>query len=236
MTHKNILISGCSKGIGFAIAELFAQNGFNVAGCARNSEDLQRMQNDFQKRFPEQKFIFKRCDVADANDVKAFGAIIINEWKHIDILVNNAGIFLQGTIQNEADGVLENLLTTNVHSAYHLTRAILPSMTERKAGSIFNMCSVASIRPYENGGSYCISKFALLGFSKQLREEMKPHNIKVTAVLAGATYTNSWAGANIPESRFIPASDIAKSIFNIYNLSATTDVEEILIRPQSGDI
>jgi len=89
---------------------------------------------------------------------------------------------------------------------------------------------------YENGGSYCISKFALLGFSKVLRNELKEFGIKVTSVLPGATLTSSWDGVEIPEERFMPAEDIGDSIWDIYKLSDRTVVEEVVLRPQLGDL
>ncbi len=91
----------------------------------------------------------------------------------LDILVNNAGCFIPGKISEEPDGVLEKLMDTNLYSAYYLTRGLLPLLKKSNKGHIFNMCSVASILPYENGGSYSITKYALLGFSKCLREELK---------------------------------------------------------------
>jgi len=89
---------------------------------------------------------------------------------------------------------------------------------------------------YSNGGSYAISKFAMLGFSKCLREELKKFRIRVTAVMPGATMTNSWAGSDLPDERFMPAEDIAETIFAAYSLSGRSVVEEIVIRPQLGDI
>jgi hypothetical protein len=98
------------------------------------------------------------------------------------------------------------------------------------------MCSIASLHAYANGGSYSISKFALLGFSKALREELKPHNVKVTSLMPGATLTDSWAGVDLPESRFMRADDIAQLIFDVYNLSDSTVIEEVVLRPVLGDI
>jgi hypothetical protein len=98
------------------------------------------------------------------------------------------------------------------------------------------MCSIASIKAYPNGGSYAISKFALLGLSKVLREELKPFGIKVTAILPGATKTASWDGVDLPDDRFMMAEDIAETVFAAYSLSSRSVVEEILIRPQLGDI
>jgi short-subunit dehydrogenase len=157
-------------------------------------------------------------------------------FPEIDILVNNAGVFLPGSILEEEDGFFEQQMQTNLASAYHLSRAIIPQMIARKTGHVFNLCSTASIKAYPNGGSYCMSKFALYGMTKVLREELKPHGVKVTAVLPGPTYTNSWNGTDLPKTRFMPSEDIAKMILVSAELSAASAVEEILIRPQLGDI
>jgi len=154
----------------------------------------------------------------------------------IGILVNNAGIFEPGAIHNEAEGVLERQMATNVFSGYHLSRMFLPQMIERCSGHIFNICSVASIKAYTNGGSYCISKYAVYGMTKVLREELKPYKIKVTAILPGATLSGSWEGTTLPESRFMQAADIADAVFMASQLSAGAVIEEILMRPMEGDI
>jgi short-subunit dehydrogenase len=109
-------------------------------------------------------------------------------------------------------------------------------MMKRKQGHIFNMCSIASLQAYANGGAYSISKFALLGFSKNLREEMKPHGIKVTAVLPGATMTASWAGSNIDPNRIMEVNDIAEMVYTSSKLSPMAVVEDIILRPQLGDL
>ncbi|TAF49329.1 MAG: SDR family oxidoreductase, partial [Sphingobacteriia bacterium] len=153
-----------------------------------------------------------------------------------DVLINNAGRFEPGSIHNEAEGVLDSMLQTNLYSAYHLTRALLPAMIDKKQGHVFNICSIASLQAYANGGSYSISKFALLGFSRNLREEMKPHGIKVTAVLPGATLSDSWAGSGVDPQRIMEASDVAKLVVAAASLSPQAVVEDIVLRPQLGDL
>ena len=124
-------------------------------------------------------------------------------------------------------------MDTNLYSAYYLTQEILPLMLPHKSGNVFNMCSIASFMPY---GAYAVSKHAMLGFSKVLREEMKDKGIRVTAIMPGATYTPSWEGSPLPEERFMKAEDVAEAIWGCYNLSPRTVVEEIILRPQLGDI
>ncbi len=232
----NAIITGASKGIGKAIAEIFAKNEINLALCARGIEDLDKLRNSLVKDFPSINVEIFQVDVSDKMEVLAFAERVLKIFGKIDILVNNAGVFLPGEIIHEEDGHLEKQIETNLYSAYHLSRAILPSMIKEGAGHVINMCSIASEIAYPNGGSYSISKFALLGFSKVLREELKDKNIRVSSILPGATWSNSWAGVDLPESRLMQASDIAKVVYTAIDLSDSAVLEDITIRPQLGDL
>ncbi len=230
--NKSVIISGGSQGIGKALVKKFLHEGFKVYTCGRYADKLTALELEFSS--PALKTFV--ADVSQKNQVLDFANWILSHEKSIDVLINNAGFFLPGQIQNEEEGVLEAQIQANLYSAYHLTKALLPTFQAKKSGHIFTICSTASITAYTAGGSYCISKFALLGFTKVLREELKTQGIKVTAVLPGATLTPAWDGVNLPESRFIPADDVAQTIYSAYQMSPSTVLEEILIRPQLGDI
>jgi short-subunit dehydrogenase len=234
--NKLALITGGTKGIGKALIEKFALQGFDILTCARNASELESLKSTIYALNENIEII--TC-VADLSTKKG-REVVIQKYtsmnRVVDVLVNNAGLFVMGQIHNEAEGILENQIQTNLMSAYDISRGIIPGMLSKKQGTIFNICSTASILPYVSGGSYCISKFALLGMTKVLREEMKEHNIRVTAVLPGATLTASWEGVDLPKERFMKPEDIADSIWGVYNLSNQTVVEELLLRPQLGDI
>jgi short-subunit dehydrogenase len=232
----NVVITGASRGIGRSIALRFGKGGHHLAICSRNENSLQQVKSEIQKINPTTKVFAQKANISNQKEIGIFGENVLEKFESIDVLVNNAGIFLPGAIHEELEGQLEKMMVTNVYSAYHLTRSLLPRMMQQKKGHIINMCSTASLKAYPNGGSYSISKFALLGFSKNLREEMKPYHIKVTAVCPGPTWTDSWAGANIPKEKFMTTDDIAEVIWNICHLSPQADVEEIILRPISGDI
>ena len=245
----NIVITGASKGLGKAIAEAFAKDekGHSFFLCARNSADLEIAGKDVQDRFPQNKIYTKTCDVSDKISLKQFVEWINSHATKVDILVNNAGIYLPGSAYGEDNDMLEKMMEANLYSAYHLTRMILPGMINNPStglpkesgqagGHIFNICSIASIMAYLNGGAYSISKFALYGFSKNLREEMKPHGIKVTHVLPGAAYTDSWSGSGIDPKRIMEAADVAQMVYAAAQLSPQACVEEIILRPQLGDL
>ncbi|NJM93905.1 MAG: SDR family oxidoreductase [Cytophagales bacterium] len=234
--NKLIVVSGGSRGIGRAILEQFGHEGFELATCSRGEAQLQALKEHLGQVLPGTRLHTQVADLSKKEDALAFARYVQELGLPVDVLVNNAGQFVPGQIQTEADGVLEQLLATNLSSAYHLTRALLPAMKARGSGHIFTMCSTASLVPYTNGGSYCISKFALLGFTKVLRAELLDENIRVTAILPGATLTSSWEGVALPPERFMRAEDVASAVWAAYSLSPQSVVEELLIRPQQGDL
>ncbi|MHA4843225.1 SDR family oxidoreductase [Flavitalea antarctica] len=234
----NIVITGASKGFGRSIAEKFAANGKShlVMLCARDKQRLETTAEELRHNYKASDFRTFDCDLGVKDQAIAFGAWVLSNTTEIDILVNNAGIYFPGTISNEEDGVLEKLISVNLYSAYHLTRRLLPAMIKNRRGHIFNMCSIASLNAYPNGGAYSISKYALAGFSRNLREELKQFDIKVTAVFPGAAYTDSWKSSGVDPQRLMDEKDISDMIYSAAHLSARACVEEILLRPQLGDL
>ena len=232
----NIVITGASRGIGLAIATRFVQAGWNAAICSLQADRIQQAAAQLATVRPQAQIFAEAVDVRNRLALESFARQAERALGTVDVLVNNAGIFIPGSIHEEADGVLEDTLATNLYSAYHLTRALLPAMKSARKGHIFNICSTASLRAYPNGGSYSISKHALLGFSRNLREEMKAFRIKVTAVCPGPTLTDSWAGFEGPPDRMMRPEDVADMVWQASQLAAQTVVEDIVLRPVEGDI
>jgi short-subunit dehydrogenase len=232
----NVIITGGTKGIGRAMAEKFAAEGYNIITCSRNVKELEELVHSFKEQFPKVSVQAKVADLENEDEVKNFGEWILANEISPDILINNAGYFIPGTIHEEQEGILQKMMATNVYSCYHLIRVLLPYMIKKGEGHIFNICSIASFKGLENVGSYGISKFALLGLTKHLREEMKPLGIKVTAVSPGATFSASWDGSGINAERIIDVKDIAEMVYAASQLSSRAVVEDIVIRPQLGDL
>ncbi|HYC39882.1 MAG TPA: SDR family oxidoreductase [Chitinophagaceae bacterium] len=231
----NVIITGASRGLGKAIAEAFAEQGHDLCLTSLNPKRLYEATEDLMNRFPSASIRAKPFDLSRRQEAKEFGAWCLKAAVP-DVLVNNAGSFAGSTVHEEEEGSLEEMIETNLYSAYYLTRAIVPEMKRRRSGHIFNMCSIAGLRAYPGGGSYSISKYALHGFSVNLREELKEFNIRVTTVFPGAAYTDSWASTGLPRERFIEPADIARMIYQASQLSGAACVEDIIIRPQPGDI
>jgi short-subunit dehydrogenase len=236
LSRRSALVTGATKGIGWAIAEKFAAGNIDLVLTSRNSAELQERKNDLKARFPDIEVLTFEADLSKREQVKALSDFVLSSKNKLDILVNNAGVFLSGEILNEKEGVLEETIETNLYSAYHLTRDLIGHIKKSERGYILNMCSIASLAAYPNGGSYTISKFAMLGMSRVLREELKASSVAVSAILPGATWSASWTGSGIPKDRIIDAYNIADVCWQIVNMAPNAVVEEVIIRPQLGDL
>lgn len=231
----NIVITGAARGIGKAIAEVFAAEEHTLFLCARNKNTLEETAAGLQKQFPLCIIYTMVADLSLQTNADAFADFCLQKAVP-DILINNAGGFTPGNILEEAEGSLEGMMNNNLYSAYYLTRKIAPEMVKKHSGHIFNICSIASLKAYDNGGSYSISKFAMNGFSQNLRHELKPTGVKVTTVFPGAVFTDSWAGFDNSAQRIMEASDIASMVLACTKLSSAAVPEEIVLRPQLGDL
>lgn len=229
------IITGASRGIGFAVAKSFAAAGYDLLLTSMNPANIESGVKKLQLMYPEIKINSKSANLANVDEVKTFAEWCLS-FGAADILINNAGTYAPGDCLTEKEGTLQYMMDTNLYSAYHLTKFIVPSMITAGSGHIFNMCSIAALNAYPGGGSYSISKYALHGFTKNLRHELKQHNIKVTGVYPGAVLTDSWVGFDNSTHRIMEVEDVAKMILNATQLSAGATVEEIVLRPQLGDL
>lgn len=230
----NVVITGASRGIGFAIADVFAQQGHHLVLTSRSEVNLYKAMEQLQTKY-NVEISAKAFDLSVKKNTTAFAEWCLQRGTP-GVLVNNTGVFAPGNITDEADGNLETQMAVNLYSAYNITRQLLPAMQQQRSGHIFNICSVASLKAYPGGGSYSISKFALYGFSQNLRHELMPHSIKVTAVLPGAVMTDSWGDFDNSDRRIMEAADVAKMIYASSQLSPAACVEDIILRPQLGDL
>lgn len=233
--NRIAVVTGASRGIGEAIATAFAAKGFDLILSARNTQLLGEVAERLKATYKIAVWIMP-ADVSKEAECKVLVENIKSLNCEIDVLVNNAGVFLPGTLMDEPEGQMEMQMQSNVFSAYYITKGLWSIMKRSERGHIFNMCSIASILAYEAGGGYAVTKHALLGFSKSLRKEGMPLGIRVSAVLPGATLTDTWAGVDLPQSRFMRPEDVAQTILTAWDINEYTVMEEVIIRPVEGDI
>tara|TARA_B100000963_G_scaffold359090_1_gene385388 strand:- start:268 stop:1020 length:753 start_codon:yes stop_codon:yes gene_type:complete len=238
---KRAIITGGSAGIGLETAKKFYSNGFDVTLCARNQENLTRAKHDIEQLPPKghypQTVQAIQADFLKESDVNHFASEVLTSSGTIDVIVHNAGIFLPGDLVGETNlQAMRDMMEVNFFSAYHLNQLLLPKMIEQGHGHIIIMSSIAGLAAYPAGSMYTISKFALTGFAKALRLETQDKNIRISAIYPGATWTRSWSESGLNEDRLMPAEDIAQLVFECHNTSSRSVVEDIIIRPQLGDI
>lgn len=235
--NKVILVTGASRGIGFAILEKFAQAGWDIGFCSKNASSVAEAKEKLLSIHPNIKIYAAAVDMGNKDEVLSFASHCIDELGRVDILVNNAGLFKQGLLSaSDYKDDLEYLMQVNLYSAYWMGKIVIPKMEKQRSGHIFSISSIAGLKEYENGGAYTVAKFALTGYIRQLRNELKKKNIRVSGIYPGAVLTDSWAGVDLPSTRFIQPNDIAELIYTSYYLSPNACVEDIIIRPQEGDI
>jgi len=235
--HKPVvLITGASQGIGAAIARAFAGeiSGVRLALVARSERNLVKVAAACRK-LGATADVFA-CDVADESSVSAMAAAVIKRFRAVDVLINNAGKFAAAPLTQMTVDQFDSLIAANLRSVFLVSRALVPQMIERGRGDVFNMSSVAGRGAYPGGTGYSAAKFGVSGLSQVMRAEWRDQGVRVCCVYPGATWSPSWAGSEVPAKRMMPAEDVARAFVDVYRLSRRTVVEEIVLRPQRGDL
>lgn len=213
LKNKNALITGAGKGIGKAVALALAAEGTNVILLARTTADLEQTAAE-AKAFGVKTLILT-ADIADINSVNTAVKTALNEFKTIDILINNAGVGKFGKFLELTPEEFENIIRVNLMGVYYATRAVLPGMIEQQSGDIVNISSSAGLRGAALTSAYSASKFAVLGLTESLMQEVRKHNIRVTALTPSTVATDMAKDLNLtdgnPETVMQP-EDLAELI------------------------
>jgi NAD(P)-dependent dehydrogenase (short-subunit alcohol dehydrogenase family) len=235
-----VLITGASQGIGAAIAKVFAREvrGVRLALVARSEKNLQTVARACAKLAKGsgaavEIFI---CDVSDEASVAAMAAAVTNRFGGVDVLINNAGKFTAAPFIETSVAAFDQMVSANLRSAFLVSRALVPAMVKRGRGDVFFMSSIAGLGAYPGGAGYCAAKFGVTGLAQVLRAETKTTGVRVCCVYPGATWSPSWAASGVPAERIMPAEDVAQAFLEVYRLGRRTVVEEIVLRPQLGDL
>lgn len=233
-----VLVTGASQGIGAAIAKVFAQEvpGVRLALVARNEKNLRAVARQCVKVGRKAVAEIFVCDVSDEASVEAMAVGVTKRFGAIDALINNAGKYVGASFADTTVAMFDEMVSSNLRSAFLVSRAFLPAMVRRKRGDIFFMSSIAGLGAYPGGAGYCAAKFGVTGLAKVLRAETRKTGVRVCCVFPGATFSPSWAKSGVDRERLMPTKDVARAFLDAYRLSRSTVVEEIVLRPHAGDI
>jgi 3-oxoacyl-[acyl-carrier protein] reductase len=212
--NQTAMITGAGKGIGKATAIALAKEGVNLGLLARNHADLESLQQELTSTYSI-KVSIATADISKRAEAEHAVGTLIKELGSLDILINNAGTAQFGTLVDMDPEQWEQIIQTNLMGTYYVTRAALPTMLMQNGGSIINIASTAGERGFATGSAYCASKFAVLGMTEALMQEVRKSNIRVTALTPSTVNTELAVKAGLPigdEDRMMQAEDVAELI------------------------
>lgn len=190
LKQKNAIVTGGSRGIGYAIAQEFALQGAGVTLLARTEENLESAQQELREEFPQAEIITAQADVTDRPTLDAEIRRAITQMGHMDILVNSAGIASLGKIDQMSPEEWERMIEVNLIGVYNCCRAVWPHFKERRTGSIINLSSGSGRRAHGGWSAYCASKYGVMGLTNSLQKEGRPHGIRCNVICPGPTDTD----------------------------------------------
>ena len=220
LKNKNALITGAGKGIGKAIAIALAKEGVNVILISRTQADVDQLSTEISNLGV--KTLALSADVSDINSINKAVEKALTEFTNIDILINNAGIAAFGNFLELEPTAWEKIIQVNLMGTYYTTRAVLPNMIERQTGDIINISSTAGLNGNALTSAYSASKFAVLGLTDSLMQEMRKHNIRVTALTPSTVATDLALDLNLTDGnpeKVMQPEDIAELIVAQLKLS-----------------
>jgi 3-oxoacyl-[acyl-carrier protein] reductase len=226
---RSAVVTGGSRGIGYAIARALAQAGAALAVCGRNPDRLNQAVSQLTK-IASDKVIGKIADVTKSAEVQALFALVDSEIGGPDILVNNAGIGVFKATAELSVEDWERTLATNLTGVFYCCREALPRFRSRGAGYIINISSLAGKNAFAGGAAYNASKFGLNGFSEAMLLDHRYDNVKVTQILPGSVDTEFSPGAAKADWKISP-EDIAEIVLMLLRTPERTLVSRVEVRP-----
>lgn len=188
-TNKVVVITGGSRGLGLEMARRFCAEGARVAICSRHEDEVERAVNELAQYGAD--ILGFPCDLTQPDQIQKFATAVLDHWGQIDVLINNAGVIQVGPQECMTESDYELALQTHLWAPLRMTNAVLPQMKQRGAGRIVNIASVGGRVSVPHLLPYCVSKFALVGWSEGLSSELQKFGITVTTVSPGLMRTGS---------------------------------------------
>jgi 3-oxoacyl-[acyl-carrier protein] reductase len=230
LAGKTALVTGASRGIGFAIAATLGRMGAKVSICARDPKKLQDATTKLHGAGIE--VAAATADVISAKDIAALVVKTEQSLGPIEILINNAGIGYFGPTHLAEESNWDAVLDSNLKSVFLLSKAVAPGMIERRSGHIINIASLAGKNAFKNGGIYCASKWGLMGLTECMAEDLREFGIRVSVICPGSVATDFGSPASKKDpQKMLQPDDIAHAVRMLVTQSPQSFISELLIRP-----
>jgi 3-oxoacyl-[acyl-carrier protein] reductase len=226
---KVAVVTGASRGIGLAIAQRLGEMGAKLGLCSRDPKKLEAATQ--QLRAVASAVFAMPVDVTRADQISSFVQAAQKSLGPIDILVNNAGVGWFGPTQDATEEAWDSVLDTNLKSVFLMSKAVVPSMIERKTGHIINIASLAGKNTFKNGGVYCASKWGLMGLTGCMAEDLRQYGIRVSAVCPGTVDTEFSPHTGKDPAKLLQSEDIAHAVAMLVTQAPQSFISEVLIRP-----
>jgi 3-oxoacyl-[acyl-carrier protein] reductase len=226
---KVAVVTGASRGIGLAIAQRLGEMGAKLGLCSRDPKKLEAATQ--QLRAVASAVFAMPVDVTRADQISSFVQAAQKSLGPIDILVNNAGVGWFGPTQDATEEAWDSVLDTNLKSVFLMSKAVAPSMIERKTGHIINIASLAGKNTFKNGGVYCASKWGLMGLTGCMAEDLRQYGIRVSAVCPGTVDTEFSPHTGKDPAKLLQSEDIAHAVAMLVTQAPQSFISEVLIRP-----
>jgi NAD(P)-dependent dehydrogenase (short-subunit alcohol dehydrogenase family) len=225
------LVTGGGRGIGRAVALAMAAEGAAVVLAARTAKEIEQVAGEIGALA-----LAVPADVRDAAQVEALVARALDAHGQIDVLVTAAGVASFGPVVDSSPEAWDAMVAVNLRGAYLCCRAALPSMIDRRRGTVVNVGSVVTTRTLPGSAAYTASKYGLLGFSRVLAEEARPHGVRVGVITAGAVDTPLWDAIEAPpeRGRMLRPDQVAEAAVLMAAAGPNATVEEVRILPAGG--
>ncbi|MDJ0845376.1 SDR family oxidoreductase [Crocosphaera sp.] len=237
-SQQNAIITGASSGIGKKTALAFAQAGINVALVSRSLDALETVAEACTQQGVKAKPYV--MDLSELTKIPAMIKDIVADFGNIDIIVNNAGMGYTNLLRETPLADWQQVMNLNLTSVFQCVQGVLPQMRERKKGTIINVASIAATQAFPEWGAYCVSKAALMSFSKVLAIEERSHGIRVVTVSPGAVNTSIWdtdtVQADFDRSTMLTPELVAQTILQAALLPAEAVIEDLTILPSAGTL
>jgi 3-oxoacyl-[acyl-carrier protein] reductase len=234
LTGRVAVVTGGSRGIGYAIADALAGAGASVAIGARTADDVERAARELANRHQAARSIGVRCDVRSQEDCASLVERAASELGGVDILVNNAGIGRFATVEEMSVEDWDAVIGTNLNSLFYCSHAALPHLKKSGASWIINIGSLAGRNAFPRGAAYNASKFGLIGFSEALMQEVRHDGVRVSYIMPGSVateFSHPSGSGRIEDAWKVGAEDIAQIVMDLLATPERTLPSRIEVRP-----